>query len=160
MNTVANEVGTRLALTPKRMQSAGHVPADQPRAEHFKRSATLRNFAGGLAALFLVASPLHAGELSAMAGESIDLGRFHGVLYYTSVDDGYQLVATIADGEAAPVRFRATLAENQSATISVPGKLGEPGQSLEISRSGDKLTLNKGPISNDLSDQETGAITK
>lgn len=148
MSTVANEVGTRLAFTHGRAQSPHHIPADQTRAEHAKRSTTLRNFAGGLAAFLLIASPLHAGELSAMTGESIDLGRFHGVIYYTSTDGGYQVVTTIADGEAAPVRFSATLADNESATISVPGKLGEPGQSLEISRSGDKVTLTKGPLSN------------
>lgn len=148
MNTLANEIGTRLASTHRRAQSPHHVPADQLRAKHAKRSTTLRNFAGGLAAFLLIASPLHAGELSATTGESIDLGRFHGVIYYTSTDRGYQVVTTIADGEAAPVRFTATLADSESATISVPGKLGEPGQSLEISRSGDKVTLTKGPLSN------------
>lgn len=149
MNTLTHKVETRPALTHEHAQSARHAPADHPRAEQFKRSPTLRNLAGGLAAFFLLASPLHAGELSAMAGESLDLGRFHGVIYYTNADDDYRFVATIADGEAAPVRFSATLAENQSATISVPGRLGEPGQSLEISRSGDKLTVTEvGAMSN------------
>ncbi|MGQ0485170.1 MAG: hypothetical protein ACT4SY_07465 [Hyphomicrobiales bacterium] len=107
-----------------------------------KRSATVRNFIGGLAVFCLTASPLHAGELSAISGESIDLGRFHGVVYYASEGDGYRVVATVADGEVGlPVRFSAALAENQSVTISVPGKLGEPGASLEISRSGDKVIL-------------------
>ena len=108
------------------------------------------NLIGGLAALTLAASPLHAGELSATAAESINLGRFHGVVYYTSENTGYRVVATIADGEdGLPVRFSATLAEDQSATISVPGKLGEPGQSLEISRSGKKLTVTEmGSMSN------------
>jgi hypothetical protein len=93
--------------------------------------------AGGIAA-----SPLHAGELPAKAGESIDLGRFHGVVYYTREADGYRVVATIADGEAGlPVRLSATLADNQSATISVPGEFGEPGHSLKILRSGDTVTL-------------------
>jgi hypothetical protein len=111
-------------------------------AHQTNRSATVRNFIGGLAAFCLTASPLHAGELSVMAGESIDLGRFHGVVYYTSETDGYRVVATVADGEAGlPVRFSVTLAKNESARISVPGKLGEPGHSLELSRSGDKLTV-------------------
>ena len=107
-----------------------------------KRNTTAHNFLGGLAAFCLAASPLQAGELSAMTGESIDLGRVHGVVYYTSENAGFQVVATLADGEAdLPVRFSATLAENQSATISVPGELGEAAHGLEISRSGDKLTL-------------------
>ncbi|RWB29018.1 MAG: hypothetical protein EOQ42_12255 [Mesorhizobium sp.] len=116
------------------------------------------NLIGGVVAFGLAASPLHAGELSAMAGESIRIGGLHGVLYYTNDNDGYRVIATMADGEAgAPVRFSATLAEGQSATISVPGKLGEPDQSLEMSRSGDKLTVTEvGSISN----PTTGAIAE
>ncbi|UVC16493.1 hypothetical protein [Mesorhizobium onobrychidis] len=116
------------------------------------------NLIGGVAAFFLAASPLYAGELSVMAGESIDLGGFRGVLHYTDENDGYRVIATIADGEAGlPVRFSATLAEGQSATISVPRKLGEPEQSLEISRSGDKLTVTElGSVSN----QRTGALAE
>jgi hypothetical protein len=113
----------------------------------FKQGTRVRNFIGGLAMICIAASPLHAGdrhagELPAGAGETIDLGRFHGVVYYTSEDDGYRVVATIADGEAGlPMRFSVTLADNQSATISVPNVFGEPGYSLKISRSGDTLTL-------------------
>jgi hypothetical protein len=148
MNTVANEVGSRLTSTQQRALSTGNVLADQQGAKS-GRGAKLRSFAGGMAAFLIAASPLHAGELSAMAGESIDLGRFSGVIYYTSADDGYRFVATIADGGATPVRFSATLAENQSATISVPGKLGEPDHSFEIARSGDKLTVTEvGAMSN------------
>ncbi|MER8441075.1 hypothetical protein NKH36_08735 [Mesorhizobium sp. M1312] len=79
-------------------------------------------------------------------------------MHYTDENDGYRVIATIADGEAGlPVRFSATLAEGQSTTISVPGKLGEPEQSLELSRSGDKLTVTEvGSTSN----QTTGAIAE
>jgi hypothetical protein len=98
----------------------------------------------GLVAFCLAATSLHAGELPALAGQSIDIGGFHGVVYYTSDHDGYRVITTIAQGEAGlPVRFSATLAENQSVTISVPGKSGEPSQALEISRVGDKLILAK-----------------
>jgi hypothetical protein len=107
-----------------------------------KRNLTMSSVIGGLAAVFMAASPLHAGELSAMAGETIDLGRFQGVVYFTSENDSYRVVATISDGEAGlPVRFSATLADNQSATISVPGKVGEAGRSFEIARSGHKVVL-------------------
>jgi hypothetical protein len=104
----------------------------------------IRNLIGGLLAFGLAATalPLHAAELTPLTGESIDLGSFHGVLYYTSEEDGYRVVATIADGEdAIPVRFSATLAENQSATISIPGQSGKFSHCLKISRSGDKLIL-------------------
>ncbi|ATU94537.1 hypothetical protein BLM14_20850 (plasmid) [Phyllobacterium zundukense] len=108
----------------------------------FKLRLKIAHIIGGLAAFCLAASPLQAGELSAMAGESINLGRFHGVVYYTSEHDGYRVVATITDDEAgSPVRFSSTLAEGQSAAISVPGKEGKLGSILEISRSGAKITL-------------------
>jgi len=108
----------------------------------FRQGAAVRNFIGGLAILCIAASPLYAGELRANAGESIDLGRFHGVVYYTREDGGYRVVATIADGEAgSPLRFSATLADNQSTTISLPGEFGKPGHSLKILRSGNTLTL-------------------
>jgi hypothetical protein len=142
--------GPHPELNRQRAQSAHHVPLDQPRSARSKR--------GVVAAFGLAASPLHGGELSPMAGESIHLGGFHGVFYYTNENDGYRVIATIAEGEAgAPVRFSATLADGQSATISVPGKLGEPDQSLEISRSDDKLTVTEvGSMSN----QRIGAIAE
>ncbi|WP_292241223.1 hypothetical protein [Mesorhizobium sp.] len=121
-----------------------------------QRSLPAISLIGGVMAFFLAASPVHAGELSAMAGESIHLGGFRGVLHYTDENDGYRVIATIADGEAGlPVRFSATLAEGQSAAISVPQRLGEPDQSLEISRSGDKLTITEVG-----SNQLTGAIAE
>ncbi|APO68925.1 hypothetical protein IE4872_CH03325 [Rhizobium gallicum] len=137
-------------LNRRPAQSDHHVAAGHSRSVPSKRSLTMINFIGGLAAFGLAASPLHADGLSAMAGESIHVGGFHGVFYYTDENDGYRVVATIAEGEAGvPVRFSATLAEGQSATISVPGKLGEPSQSLEISRSDDKLVVTDvGPMSN------------
>lgn len=163
MSTIpATDAGNRHDQTLAYQQPAHHVPGDQPRVEQSKWSTTMRNFIGGLATFCLAASPLHAGELSAMAGESVDLGHFHGVVYYTSEDDGYRVVATIADGEAGlPVRFSATLAENKSATISVPSNLGEPGHSLEISRSGHKLTLTEvGRTSNNVAGPEMQAFAK
>jgi hypothetical protein len=119
-----------------------HVQASDPVAMSKPRSLAIASLMVGMAAFMVTASPLHAGELSAMAAESIHIGDFRGVFYYTHEDDGYRVVATVAEGEAGvPVRFSATLAEGQSATISVPGKLGAPGQDLEISRSGEKLTF-------------------
>jgi hypothetical protein len=152
MNSLtANKFGTQL----DQVQSAQLAHLIQPKTERSKWNLTMVNLIGGLAAFSLATfslagHPLHAGELSAMAAQSIHLGRFHGVVYYTSENDGYRVVATIADGEDGfPARFAVTLAEDQSATISLPGKLGEPTQSLEISRSGEKLTVTEvGSMSN------------
>jgi hypothetical protein len=127
------------SLSRQRVQSRSHA---HPRPDQPKPNPRMINVIGGLAAIFLTASPLHAGEISAKAGESIRLGRFDGVVYYTGEKDGYRVVATIAEGDnGSPVRFSTTLAEGQSARISLPGKLGEPGQSLEISRLGEKLIV-------------------
>ncbi len=100
-----------------------------------------------LAALCLAATPTYAGELNALEGGSIEIGSFHGVVFYTSEPDGYHIVATIADGEAGlPVRFEATLTETQKVSISVPGNLGEQSHVLEFSRTKGNWSLrHKGP---------------
>ena len=52
------------------------------------------------------------------------------------------MVATFVEGEnGLPVRFEASLAEAQKLSISVPGKLGEQSQVLEISRAAGKLLI-------------------
>jgi hypothetical protein len=97
-----------------------------------------------LAAIVLLgaAATAQAGELVPYGGETIALGGFRGSGYYVDGQGGYRVVATLAEGEAGlPVRFEATLADHQSFTISVPGKLGEPGEVLEISRTGDKVIM-------------------
>lgn len=73
-------------------------------------------------------------------GGSIDLGTFHGVVYFTGNLEGYRVVATLASGEeGSPIRFVATLAEGQAFEISVPGGPGEEGRAIQITRSGGKL---------------------
>src|SRR3954454_16567266 len=92
--------------------------------------------------LCLAAVPVHAGELVALKAESFELGGYRGVVYYTNEHDGYQVVATIADGEAGPpIRLVAILAESQAITISVPGEFGTQSQELNISHAGGKLMV-------------------
>ena len=76
-------------------------------------------------------------------GNKASVGRNQGgVVYYTSENGGYHVVATIAEGETGlPVRFEATLTETQKMTISVPGKLGEMSHVLEMSGAGGKLVV-------------------
>jgi hypothetical protein len=95
-----------------------------------------------LAALWLAASPAHAGDLNALEAESITLGSIHGVVYYTVQPDGYRVVATIAEGEdGLPLRFEVTLTDNQKLVVSVPGRVGKQSEVLEISTLGDKLFI-------------------
>jgi len=95
-----------------------------------------------IAVLCLMFAPAYGGEVGDLQAESIDLGGFRGVVYYTSENGGYHVVATIAEGETGlPVRFEATLTETQKMTISVPGKLGEMSHVLEMSGTGGKLVV-------------------
>jgi hypothetical protein len=97
-----------------------------------------------VAALLAAATPVHGRELAPYGGESIELGSIRGVTYYTEEPTGYRVVTTLADGEAGlPLRFEATLADQQRLVISVPGKLGGQSTVLEVLRAGDKLILSR-----------------
>jgi len=75
-----------------------------------------------------------------MNGGSLDVGTFRGNVYFTETHAGYQVVTTIADGEAgSPVRFEVTLAEGQGMTISTPRGVDEPSDAVQISHVGGKL---------------------
>ena len=95
-----------------------------------------------LLALVATSTAGGANELLPLQAESIRLGSIRGVAYYTETPDGFRVVTTLADGQTGlPVRFEATLTDNQSLIISVPGKLGEPGHSIEIARAANKLVV-------------------
>ena len=95
-----------------------------------------------LAALCLAAAPVHANGLAALQAGTIDVGGFHGIVYYTQEHDGYRVVATISNGETGlPIRFEATLTEGQKLSISVPGNLGEQSQVVQISRATGMLVV-------------------
>jgi hypothetical protein len=95
-----------------------------------------------LAALCLAAMPVQAEELVAVQAGTIDVGSFHGIVYFTREQDGYRVVTTISNGEAGlPVRFEATLTEGQKLSISVPGKVHEQSQLIQISRDAGMLMV-------------------
>ena len=103
-----------------------------------------------LAELCAVTNPAYAGEVGEIQATSIDLGGFRGVVYYTSETSGYHVIATIAEGEnGLPVRFEATLLDGQKVTVSVPGKLGEHGHSIEMMRSNSKLIVGPSSMESD-----------
>jgi hypothetical protein len=85
-----------------------------------------------------------AAELAPGNGHSIDLGRFHGIVYYTVEQDGYRVVATLtAQADAQPIRFVSTLEPGQRMTISVPQAAGQPPINLEFLRSGEALLVSE-----------------
>uniref|UniRef100_A0A973WX07 Uncharacterized protein n=2 Tax=Bradyrhizobium quebecense TaxID=2748629 RepID=A0A973WX07_9BRAD len=99
-----------------------------------------------LASLGASLGPAEARGLRPIEAQSIHLGDVSGVAYYTVEPDGYRVVTTLSQGEAGtPVRFVSVLAPGQRALLSTPNQAG----ALEISRSGDSLTVRKsGALSN------------
>lgn len=78
-----------------------------------------------------------AQELSPASGRTVEIGGYNGVVFYTTEDDGYRVVTTLASrGTAPPIRFVTTLVSGQEVLISVPRALGQPASDLEISRDG------------------------
>jgi hypothetical protein len=56
-----------------------------------------------------------AGEFVALQGGSVDLGAYHGVVYYTETEDGYRVVTTITAEDGTPyVSWRPTLKASNS----------------------------------------------
>ena len=97
------------------------------------------------AAAFTLASigARHAGGMRPIEAKSIDLGEVTGVAYYTVEPDGFHVVTTLAQGEAGtPIRIVSVLASGQSVILSTPQQTG----SLEISRNGDKVLVQKARV--------------
>jgi hypothetical protein len=92
--------------------------------------------------LLFALAPLsaQAGELRPGHAHSIDLNGVTGVAYYTVEAGAYRIAAVLSSGEAAvPVRFAASLAPDQSITVSVPGALGGSDTTIEFTRHGDMV---------------------
>lgn len=72
----------------------------------------------------------------------IELGEITGIAYYTVEEDGYRVVATLAEGaEAHPIRIVATLSPNKSIVLSTPAPAGEAAREVEIRRDADALSI-------------------
>jgi hypothetical protein len=98
-----------------------------------------------LSAVATVAIPntVHAEALTPIHAQKVDLGTFTGVAYYTVEQGGYRLVVTLQAAENhATVRFVATLAPGQAATLSVPRSMGEPAVDVHFVRQGDQIVVN------------------
>ena len=74
-------------------------------------------------------------------GLVFSLGATIGVAYFTLEPAGMRLVATIQGAAGIPVRFTATLAPEQAATVSVPGKVGEQESEVSFLRKGEQLVV-------------------
>ena len=88
----------------------------------------------------LVAGSAHADALKPIEAESFTLGTMTGVVYYTEEAAGYRVVATMVDrADGDVVRFVATLAPEQSVTLSTPRRVEEPAVGVRFVRHGDRL---------------------
>jgi hypothetical protein len=91
--------------------------------------------------------PLSCGSadvvgLAAQAASTVALGAYTGVAYYTVETAGYQVVVTVAPGEAGPpIRFVSTLADGQNAILSVPQAAGSPALEMQFQRCGDAVVV-------------------
>jgi hypothetical protein len=87
--------------------------------------------------------PVHAEGLKPFQGRAIDLGDVSAVAYYTVERDSYRVIATLAKKaeDAVPVRVVATLAPNQSLTLSTPHEAGAPADAVEIIRQADTALI-------------------
>lgn len=99
-----------------------------------------------------LATSVFAGSFAAVSGiaaraevplaHPIELGDIAGVAYYTVEDDGYRVVATLAEGaEAHPIRVVATLSPDEAIVLSTPAPAGEAAREVEIRRDDDALSV-------------------
>jgi hypothetical protein len=104
----------------------------------------------GLGLLAAIAAPLvagsaHADGLKPIEGESFTLGAATGIVYYTEGAAGYRVVATMTDAaDGTVLRFVATLAPEQSLTLSTPRGVGEPAIEVRLVRHGDRIFVDDG----------------
>ncbi|MGY3484294.1 hypothetical protein ACVW1C_002177 [Bradyrhizobium sp. USDA 4011] len=125
---------------------AAQVLTLKPMEDPMSIRSTVLAAAVTLTALGTSLGAAQARGLRPIEAQSIHLGDVSGVAYYTVEPDGYRVVTTLAQGEAGtPVRFVSVLAPGQRALLSTPNHAG----ALEISRSGDSVTVRKsGALSN------------
>jgi len=103
------------------------------------------------AVLALAATSAQAAGSEALTpafGRSIELGAVNGVAYYTVEEDGFRVVATLADAGAKPVRFEAVLAPGQKVILSSPNGYGEAPAKVQISRDADAVRVERLPLTN------------
>jgi hypothetical protein len=82
----------------------------------------------------------NAQPLKPIQASTIDLGATHGSAYYVAEPKGYHVIATIETG-ATPVRFGTTLADGQSASVSIPAAYGEKPVEITFVRTADRLEV-------------------
>jgi predicted aconitase len=104
------------------------------------------SFAAAVLAVIAASLAAHAEELRPLQAKSLHLGQVSGVVYFTIEEEGYQVVATLANSADAPVRFQSTLLPGQKMVVSVPDSVGARARTAEFSRQGDHLLVEASPL--------------
>ena len=98
--------------------------------------------AASAATLLLGAASAQAGGLKAGQALTVDLGEASGTAYYVREEDGTHVVITLVSPTSQePMRFEATLADNQSLTVSTPRTSGLAARSLTLVRKGERVVV-------------------
>jgi hypothetical protein len=93
----------------------------------------------------VLSGALHAEPLRPIQAQKVDLDTLTGVAYYTVEHDGYRLVLTLqAPPSDMPFRVVATLAPEQTVTLAVPHKIGEPATELRFIRHNEQIWVSGG----------------
>jgi hypothetical protein len=109
----------------------------------------IRRFVIVAASVLTLAGAAHASELPPLEGRSLDLGSVSGVAYYTVEENGFRIVATLAQGEAGtPVRFVTLLAPGQSVTLSSAGEEGSAPASVEFTHQHHQIFVHEAVAAN------------
>jgi hypothetical protein len=85
--------------------------------------------------------PASGEEVAPIQAVSVKLGDVNGVAYYTVSEHGYHLVATLAGGDGASIRFETNLQPGQKVEVSISGAAGTKSPAVEFTRVGDRLLL-------------------
>jgi hypothetical protein len=118
-------------------------------AEPKERVMSIRGIFIAASSALAVAGAAQADNMPTIASRSINLGEVSGTAYYTVEEEGFHVVATLAQGETGmPVRFEAMLSPGESMMLSTPefGSIG-PAR-VEISREGDQLLVRDTAVMN------------
>lgn len=95
-----------------------------------------------------LAAGVQAGDMTAHKGQSIDLGTVSGFAYYTVEEDGYRVVATLADPDSKALRFEAVLTPGQTVVLSSPASIAQAPARIQISRVNDRISVQNLPVTN------------
>ncbi|WP_119681746.1 hypothetical protein [Indioceanicola profundi] len=102
---------------------------------------TMRKRVFAAAAACAFTAPAYASDLLPQSARAIELGEVAGDAYYTVEQEGFRVVATMAQDNGTPVRIEAVLAPGQTVVLSTPRDHDAAPLTVEIRRRGDQILV-------------------